>query len=205
MDALIISHEHQDHVRCAGIYQRKFGFPIYMTKKTQQATWCKLGQLSDVRHFMSGDTLTFGSVCVHTICTAHDAADGVAFVVECEGRRLGIFTDLGHPFDGLANALSSVDAAYLESNYDAGMLETGSYPLHLKERIRGGAGHLGNHEAAALVKKCAKKRPQWIAVAHLSEENNHPELAIDAQREVVGNDYPIYHASRHRVGDVLEV
>lgn len=205
IDAIIISHEHQDHVRCAGVFQRKFGLPIYMTQATQKATWCDLGRLCDVRHFTSGDTLTFGNVSVYTIPTAHDAVDGVGFVVECEGKRLGILTDLGHAFDGLADTLASVDAAYLESNYDAEMLETGSYPFHLKQRIRGGAGHIGNHEAAALLKACGKNVPKWIAVAHLSQENNHPELAMNAQRIAVGKDYPVHHASRHGVTDVLEV
>ncbi len=205
VDALIISHEHQDHIKSAGIFQRKFSHPIYMTKATRKATWCKLGQLSDVRHFNSGDTLTFGNVSVYTIKTAHDAVDGVAFVVECEGKRLGILTDLGHTFDGLAGTLASLDAAYLESNYDPDMLENGGYPFQLKERIRGGAGHIGNHEAAALLKACGKDVPKWVAVAHLSQENNHPELAISAQRDAVGRDYPVHHASRSGVTDVLEV
>jgi phosphoribosyl 1,2-cyclic phosphodiesterase len=126
-------------------------------------------------------------------------------VIECDGKRLGILTDLGHSFDGLAATLASVDAAYLESNYDADMLEQGPYPFHLKERIRGGAGHIGNHEAAVLLRACGRSVPNWIAVAHLSQENNHPELAIKAQRSAVGETYPVHHASRHCVSDVLEV
>ena len=207
VDALIISHDHSDHVRCAGIYQRKFGLPIMLTRPTLRAAqrWCKLGKLSDVRHFRAGETLDIKGVSVHTIPTAHDAVDGVAFVVEHEGRRLGILTDLGHPFDGLSCVLESVDAAYLECNYDTEMLETGLYPPHLKARIRGDGGHLSNHESAALVRSCGRQRPEWIAVAHLSEENNHPELAIGAQRDAVGADYPIHHAPRHNVSQPLQL
>jgi phosphoribosyl 1,2-cyclic phosphodiesterase len=205
VDALIISHDHIDHVRCAGVYQRKFGLPIYATRRTLAATWCSLGRLSDVRHFQSGDSLSFGHVVVHTIRTPHDAADGVVFVVECEGKRLGIFTDLGHPFRELQDLLEQVDAAYLECNYDPEMLETGTYPLPLKDRIRGDGGHLSNDESASLLRSCGRRRPEWIAVAHLSQENNRPELAVTAQRAAVGRDYPVHHASRHECSGLLTV
>ena len=203
--ALIISHDHSDHLRCAGVYHHKFGLPVYLTRPTHTASWCDLGKLSDVRYFSSGDTLTFGRMIVHTIPTAHDAADGVAFVVDCAGRRLGILTDLGHPFAGLQKLLESLDAAYLESNYDPKMLQTGNYPPHLKRRIKGPGGHLSNHEAAALLGACRRNRPKWIAVAHLSEENNDPVLAVAAQRDVVGRDYPVHHASRYECSELLEL
>jgi len=207
VDALIISHDHADHVRCAGGYQRKFGLPIYLTRRTHRtvAKWCDLGKLTDVRHFQSGDALTFGDVTVHTSPTAHDAADGVAFVVEAEGKRLGILTDLGHPYPGLQQLLESLDAAYLESNYDPEMLAAGPYPPALKARIRGLNGHLSNDDCANLLGACGRNRPHWVAVAHLSEHNNRPELAIRAQHAVVGRDYPVYHASRYDCSDLLEL
>jgi phosphoribosyl 1,2-cyclic phosphodiesterase len=205
VDALIISHDHSDHVRCAGVYQRKFGMPIYMTCDTFAAAtvWTDLGKLSDLRHFVSGESLSFVDVVVHTIPTAHDAADGVAFVVECAGQRLAILTDLGHPFGGLQGILESVDAAYLESNYDPAMLTDGPYPPRLKARIKGPGGHLSNEEAAALVRACGRNRPAWIAAAHLSEVNNRPELVIAAQHEAVGRDYPVHHASRYECSAIL--
>lgn len=205
VDALIISHDHNDHVRCAGVLHRKFGLPIYITRQTQAATWCKLGRLSDVRYFRAGNPITFDGVTVHTIPTPHDAADGVAFVVESDGSKLGILIDLGHPFCGLQEVLDSVDAAYVESNYDATMLETGSYPAELKARIRGKGGHLSNDDAANLLRACGRHRPKWIAVAHISEQNNQPELAIRAQHDAVGRNYPVYHASRHGVSELLVV
>jgi phosphoribosyl 1,2-cyclic phosphodiesterase len=205
VDALIISHDHVDHIRCAGVFQRKFGIPIYATRRTLSATWCRLGKLYDVRYFESGDVLRFGHVAVHTVRTPHDAADGVAFVVECEGRRLAILTDLGHPFAGLQDILELVDAAYLECNYDPHMLEHGSYPPPLKERIRGSGGHLSNNESAQLLRTCSRRRPKWVAVAHLSEENNRPDLAVAAQHSAVGRDYPVFHASRYRASPLMTV
>ncbi len=205
VDAVIISHDHTDHIRSAGIFRRKFGLPIYMTKSTLRATWCNLGRLDDVHYFRSGDTLEFGSVKVHTIPTAHDAADGVAFVIEHETKKLGILTDLGHVFSGLRGVLELVDAAYLESNYDAQLLANSDYPARLKQRITGSGGHLSNHESAELVACCGQSRPKWVAVAHLSERNNRPELALASQRDAIGNDYPVYLAPRTCESELLEV
>lgn len=204
VDALIISHDHIDHIRSAGIYQRKFGLPIYATKKTLNRTRCDLGVLRDVRHFRSGDVLSFNRVTVHTIPTPHDAADGVAFVVEHDGKRLGILTDLGHPFAVLRDVLSALDAAYLESNYDPDMLANGPYPLHLQERIRGLHGHISNHEAADLAREHGRGM-HWIALAHLSDENNCPDLALETHRRQVGKTFPLRLASRYDVSEILEI
>ena len=202
--AIIISHDHADHVRCCGIYQRKFGLPIYMTRSTHHATYCNLGPLNDVRYFKAGERLCFDGVTVHTIPTPHDAADGVAFIVEHDGKRLGIMTDLGHPFPELVRRLPALDACYLESNYDPHMLEAGPYPLPLKQRIRGGAGHLSNVQAAELI-HTAGKRLKWAAIAHLSEENNEPDLALATHRKHVGRTFPLFLASRYEVSEVMEV
>ena len=204
VDALILSHDHGDHTRCAGIYQRKFGLPIYVTRPTLAACEWALGRIDDVRPFTAGATLEFGGVRVHTIRTPHDGVDGVAFIVEAEGRRLAILTDLGHPFDALADVLGSADAAYLESNYDPQMLATGWYPEFLKRRIRGDGGHLSNAEAAELVRRCGTHM-QWVTLSHLSENNNTPALAAETFHEVVGKDLPCHVASRYEVGEPREV
>jgi phosphoribosyl 1,2-cyclic phosphodiesterase len=197
-DALIISHDHSDHTRCAGIYQRKFGVPMYITSTTYRAIRTDLGQLGTVRYFRAGEVLEIGDVRVHTVRTPHDAADGVVFIIEHDGRRLGIFTDLGHVFPGLDDLLASVDAAYLESNYDVDMLLDGPYPYFLKKRITGSGGHLSNADSAKLVRRMAK-RHAWIALAHLSEQNNHPELALEEHRTHVGRDFPFAVCSRSDV------
>jgi phosphoribosyl 1,2-cyclic phosphodiesterase len=204
VDALLITHDHTDHVRCAGIYQRLFGLPIYMTEDTYHAAAWQLGKAGDIRHFHAGESLSFGPVTVHTHSTAHDAADGVTFIVECRHKRLGIFTDLGHPFEGLAEQLESVDAAYLESNYDPLMLEEGPYPPDLKRRIRGPGGHLSNEESAELARLCAG-RHAWIALAHLSEQNNHPSLALGTHRRIAGHDQHLTVAGRYDVSRLLRL
>lgn len=204
IDAVIISHDHSDHVRCAGIYQRKFKLPVYMTQATWQRTAPYQGEMTDVRHFRAGEPLQFGDVTVHSLSTPHDAADGVVFVIEHERRRLGILTDLGHPFAMLKSLLCDLHAVYLESNYDPEMLAYGPYPYHLKERIRGRRGHISNDEAALLL-KAAGSRLQWAALSHLSEQNNCPDLAMDSARRRLGQSYPLRLASRYEVGEVMDV
>lgn len=204
VDALLISHDHDDHVRCSGVYQRKFGFPIYITRRTHGSIRATLGPLNDVRYFRAGQGLSFDGLTVHTLRTPHDAADGVVFVVEHGGRRLGILTDLGHPFDALRDLLPTLDAAYLESNYDPAMLAGGGYPPHLKARIRGPGGHLSNDEAADLVEG-AGRHLRWVALAHLSGQNNDPDVATATHRRVLGQCFPLRLASRYDVSEVMVV
>jgi phosphoribosyl 1,2-cyclic phosphodiesterase len=205
VDALIVSHDHADHVRCAGIYQRKFGMPLYITETTLRAAQssCDPGALREVGHFRAGDTMRFGRVKVETIRTPHDGADGVAFIVDDGTSRLGIFTDLGHVYDELKGALSSVDAVLIESNYDPDMLRNGPYPRYLKNRIAGPKGHISNIESAELIAGYGA-RLRWACLGHLSEQNNTPELTLGTHRAV--NNGMCYHvAGRYGAGDMLTV
>ncbi len=182
-----------------------FNVPVYVTKPTLNANAWSLGRLDDVRHFRTGESICIDGVTVHTIPTPHDAVDTVSFIVESDGHRLGIFTDLGHPFPLLDELLESVDAAYLESNYDVGMLDEGPYPEQLKMRIAGGGGHLSNEESADVLRRSVHRRMKWIALSHLSEENNTPETAVDTHRTRIGRDLPIHVASRYAVSPMWEV
>jgi phosphoribosyl 1,2-cyclic phosphodiesterase len=206
-DALLISHDHRDHARCLGIYERKFGLPVWLTEKTLAAAraYNKLGRITRVRHFEAGRVLRFGDVAVETIPTPHDASDGVAFVVDDGRRRLGILTDLGHVFSGLEAVLRSLDGVVIESNYDPTLLAQGSYPEFLKRRIQGPQGHLSNVEAAELLAAAQGGRLQWACLAHLSEENNEPDLALRTHRKVLGAGLPLHVATRYEASDVLEL
>jgi phosphoribosyl 1,2-cyclic phosphodiesterase len=205
LDAVLISHDHRDHAAGAGIYQRRYRVPIFVTEPTYRAVRGDWGPVHDVRHFRPGDTLQFEGVLVHTVPTPHDAADGVAFVVEHQGSRLGILTDLGHPFGGLADLMATLDAAYLESNYDPQMLAAGPYPEFLKQRIAGTGGHLSNGECVALALPHVDSKLKWLAIAHLSEQNNEPELALRQHRAAYGSDFPVHLAPRHATSDMLVV
>jgi phosphoribosyl 1,2-cyclic phosphodiesterase len=178
VDAVLISHDHADHARSMGIYHRKFHLPIYATAKTYQAAdRYRLGEIRDLRHFKAGETLQFGRVTVETISTPHDGADGVVFVVDDGRHRLGILTDLGHIFGELESIIRSLDAVLLESNYDPDMLADGPYPAFLKARIAGPGGHISNLKAAEVLQANAPAHMQWACLAHLSKDNNSPQLA----------------------------
>ncbi len=211
VDALLISHDHSDHAKNMAIYQRKFGMPVYLTRRTLAASqrFVKNGSMDKVRLFTAGATLAFGDVAVHTIPTPHDSADGVAFVVEHGGQRVGILTDLGHAFEGLREVLESLDAVILESNYDDQMLEHGRYPYRLKQRIRGAGGHLSNEDSARLLHSVhgagKKGRLQWACLCHLSEDNNTPEVARETHRKLLGDLLPIHVAPRYQTSEVFEV
>jgi phosphoribosyl 1,2-cyclic phosphodiesterase len=206
VDAVLISHDHSDHARSLGIFQRKFRLPVYVTRATlRAASYQGLGRLGDVRHFRAGEVLQFGGLRVETLPTPHDGADGVVFVFDDGHQRLGIMTDLGHPFAELAPAIASLDAVLLESNYDPQMLAAGRYPASLKQRIRGPGGHLSNLEAAELLCRAAGSRLRWACLGHLSEENNCPQLAFQTHRQVLGDRFPLHVASRYAAGDLLRV
>jgi phosphoribosyl 1,2-cyclic phosphodiesterase len=206
VDAVLISHDHVDHCRCMGVYHRKFGLPVYATAKTYRAaTRYALGVIEDLRHFKSGDTLRFGRVTVETIATPHDAEDGVVFVVGDGRHRLGILTDLGHVFDDLAGIIGSLDAVLLESNYDPEMLANGPYPDFLKQRIEGPAGHISNFEAAEVLLTSASKRMKWVCLAHLSEDNNTPALALKTHHRILGKRLPVHVATRYNATAVMDV
>jgi len=196
VSAVIISHDHSDHARYAGVYQRKYGLPIYITKKTLEAAGerCFLGRLRDVSFFRSGDEIGFGSVTVRTLPTPHDGEDGSVFVISAKAKRLGIMTDLGHVFEGLAAEVASLDAVFIESNYDPEMLRSGPYPAFLKRRIQGPRGHISNIEAAELL--LAGRYLRWACLSHLSGENNDPAVALRTHREVLGESIALYTASR---------
>jgi phosphoribosyl 1,2-cyclic phosphodiesterase len=207
IDGVLISHDHVDHSRAMGVYQREFGAPIHVTAATLRAARgrCSLGAMEDVRHFVAGTVLQWNGVRVETVPTPHDGADGVGFVIDDGDRRLGILTDLGHVFDGLKQVVSSLDAVLLESNYDAEMLTYGRYPEFLKRRIRGPGGHLSNLEAAELLGAAASSRLRWACLAHLSGDNNSPEVALQTHRDILGDRWPLHVATRYEASAVLEM
>jgi len=206
VQAVLVSHDHGDHVRNAGIFHRAFAADVHATAGTMALARRQrsLGRMAPPVLFQPGQDLTFGDLRVQTIPTPHDGAEPVSFVFDDGRRRLGILTDLGRCFDGLAEIVASLDAVILESNYDEAMLEAGPYPAFLKSRIRGPNGHISNAEAAHLIKQ-ASGRLRWACLGHLSEQNNTPATALAAVRRAVGKRLPLHVAGRTAATDILEV
>jgi phosphoribosyl 1,2-cyclic phosphodiesterase len=204
--AVLISHDHADHTSCLGVLQRKFGLPACASRKTLGALHGneKLGSLGETQAFRAGDTLRLGPLTVETLPTPHDAVDGVAIIVDDGECRMGIFTDLGHAFDGLEPAIASLDAVLLESNYDPVMLGRSRYPRWLQQRIAGPGGHLSNREAAELL-ATASDRLQWACLGHLSDDSNTARQALATHREVLGSSPTLHVAGRYEATAVLSI
>ncbi len=199
-DAVVLSHEHCDHISGIGVFHRKFGLPIYASMRTWNATRAKpsTGYIGIPNHFVPGKPFEIGSLRIETLRTPHDAIEGVCFVIEDieSGRRFGLFTDLGHVFSGLRRIINGLDAVLIESNYDEAMLRHGPYPQRLKDRISGKRGHISNEDAAELLNACDTSQLQWACIGHLSADNNSPEVALATHRERHGDRFPIFCAER---------
>ncbi len=198
--ALVLSHEHCDHICGVGAIHRKFGLPVYANLRTWNATRAKpsTGCIGSPNHFVSGEPFEIGSLRIGPLRTPHDAIEGVCFVIEDinSGQRFGLLTDLGHVFSDLRKVISSLDAVLLESNYDDAMLRHGSYPQRLKDRISGKRGHISNDDAARLLDKCCPSQLQWVCLGHLSAHNNSPEVALATHRERYGGRFQLFCADR---------
>ena len=205
VDALIISHDHADHARHTGVYSRKYRMPVYITQRTFEVASKKhgIGRINDVSYFSAGAVIKLGAVSIETISSPHDAADGCLFVISSGEKRLGIWTDLGHVFDELYSLVSTLDGLFIESNYDPLMLDNGPYPAFLKKRIKGPEGHLSNIDCASLLRVGIKLR--WACLAHISNNNNSPETALETIRRITGNNIPLYTANRYLSTEALKI
>lgn len=176
LKAIIITHEHTDHIKGAGVLSRRFDIPVYVTKETFNA--CQgLGKIDQVNFFECGSTFEIDSLAVNPFSISHDACDPVGFTLKHQGKKIGIATDLGVVTNLVRTHLSSANALYIEANHDPEMLMAGPYPWYLKQRIQSRTGHLSNQDARDLVAEVFHKDLDHVILGHLSEENNSPEKA----------------------------
>lgn len=177
--AIVVTHDHRDHTRGMGVFARRHGTPLHMTRPTREACADLLTGDEVVSEYSPGRPFAVGRVRVEPFLTVHDAADpvGVAVVDETSGLRLGIATDLGRPTAQICHALSGCDLLILEANHDEVLLHTGPYPASVKRRIASSHGHLSNQAAARLATELLHPRLAGVVLAHLSFECNRPILA----------------------------
>lgn len=175
IDALLITHEHTDHIGSSAAFARRHRLPVYMTPGTRLGA---RGATYPVLHeFHTGEPLTLGGLEILPFTVPHDAREPAQFVFTDGARRLALMTDAGHVTAHMIATLDGVDGLLLECNHDPLMLEHGPYPTALKRRVGGPYGHLPNHEAERLLTTLNPRRLQHVVGMHLSERNNCPELA----------------------------
>lgn len=203
LDALLISHEHGDHVNGAGVLSRRFDLPVYMTRGTLENLPPTIGRLSSVCVFDTGRAFDVGDLRVHPFAISHDAGEPAGFVIEHAGTRLGICTDLGIATNLVKVRLQGCHGLVVEANHDEEKLRNGPYPWHLKQRIRSPHGHLSNEDTCRLLESVHHDRMRCVVFAHLSETNNHPDLVMGSRRRLL--PAPRWETVRFEIGSQREI
>ena len=199
--AVFISHEHGDHISGLPVLSKKYKLPVYITAATERFGNLKL-EKKLVKRFKADEPVTIGNLSITAFQKEHDAGDPHSFVVSSSSVKVGIITDVGIACIKVIYHFKQCHAAFLESNYDEDMLMNGSYPYHLKKRISDGKGHLSNHQALELFKKHRPPFMSHLILAHLSKNNNKPELVDELFRKHASG-INIVVASRNKETDVF--
>jgi phosphoribosyl 1,2-cyclic phosphodiesterase len=186
VSAIIVTHEHTDHVGGVAAFAARFGTPVWLTFGTLSVVGERFAELPRVYGFDSHDVFAVGAIEIRPFPVPHDAREPVQFVCSDGRWRLGVLTDLGISTAFVEASLSGCDALVLECNHDRDMLANGDYPYPLKQRIAGRFGHLDNTAAAGLLANIDTSRLKHLVAAHLSQHNNTPELARAALAASLG-------------------
>lgn len=214
LSAILITHEHSDHTRGAGIISRKFDIPIYANENTWEAMDKEISpiKLKNKAYFSTETEFKIGDIVINAFNIPHDAAEPVGYNFFIDDKKITVATDIGHINKVLLKFFEMSDLILLESNHDIEMLKVGPYPWHLKQRILGEKGHLSNEMAGKVIAYLAGKGTKNFLLGHLSKENNFPELAYETVCSVlhekcikVNEDITLCVALRDKVGSVINL
>ncbi len=189
LDAIVVTHDHRDHTSGVGVMARRYKLPVYSAYRTVKAServWGKIGEICEIE---PGNIFTIKDLEFYPFSTPHDSKESVGFIFRTGDKKGGIATDLGFVTRLVRESLKRCNILVVESNHDETMLFDGPYPWHLKQRIKGRAGHLSNTESAELVDDIYHDGLEAVVLAHLSEVNNTPERAYAALMERMGERF----------------
>jgi phosphoribosyl 1,2-cyclic phosphodiesterase len=180
LNAIVVTHEHGDHIGGVARLARKFSLPVFLTHGTLRSQNGGFDELNAITEINAHQPFAIGEIQIQPYPVPHDAAEPVQYVFSNGEKRLGVLTDVGCSTPHIEETLSGCDALVLECNHDAELLSRSEYPYSLKQRIGGRLGHLNNLDAADLLARLDNRKLQHIVAAHLSHKNNRPDLAVNA-------------------------
>ena len=211
--AIFVSHEHSDHIRGIPVIAKKYQLPVYITEGTLLHGGLELDDRL-IRPFSAHKAVMIGELAVTAFQKLHDASEPHSFIISCKEITVGVFTDIGFPCEQVIRYFKQCHAAFLEANYDDELLDNGRYPYHLKNRIRGGKGHLSNKQALQLFTSSKPSYMSHLLLSHLSKNNNRPDLVLKLFNEHAGGteivvtsrdkETAIYHISNPEPGSQLK-
>lgn len=184
--SVLVTHEHHDHISGVGVLSRQLGLPVYANPETHRAAEVRVGKLHARKEFGTGEGFEIGDLQIHPFAISHDTEDPVGFVISDGLFSVGYCTDTGKITTLIEHHLKQCQVLILESNHDPQMLREGPYPPRLQQRVRSNRGHLANEDAGLFLRKLAGTSLSHVVLAHLSETNNLPELALRTVRESLG-------------------
>lgn len=190
LDAIVVSHEHNDHLHGVGVLSRRYDLPVYMSARTQAEAAPRMGRIQSIENFACGTDFKINDIIIHPFSTSHDACDSAGFTLQINGHKIGIATDLGIATHMVKHHLNGCSCLVLEANHDPRMLEQGPYPWPIKQRIKSRTGHLSNDDSKALLMDVMHDDLSHVILAHVSETNNTPEKALSVVAEQLGKNAP---------------
>ncbi len=212
---ILLTHEHTDHICGLGVLMRRHQMPLYVTAKTWQALEGKIGKVdpSQVHLYDTIDNMEIGDISIQSARISHDAVDPLCYAFMHGKAKVAIATDLGMISQEVIDKFKDSDLVMVESNHDIEMVKMGSYPMYLKRRILSELGHLSNEDAGHIAKEIIEYgKAKHILLAHLSKENNVPELAYETVKSIltdyqikVGEDISLDLTYRDRVGKYYKI
>lgn len=185
IDAILVTHEHSDHVQSLGMISKKYNIPVYANTETWNSMEKQKEKilLENIKFFENDKDFLLNDLIIHPFSTPHDAANPCGFNIHNGKKKLSIATDLGHMDNNILSELQESSFILLEANYDPEILKVSKYPFHLKNRISGPNGHLSNETAGKTISALMKNNLKEVMLGHLSKENNFPELAYQTVAE----------------------
>lgn len=209
LDAILVTHNHRDHISGVGVMARRYNIPVYSAYKTTKASERVWGKIDNISEIEAGNLFSINGLEFYPFSTPHDSAHSVGFIFKAGEKKGGIVTDLGFVTRLVRESLKNCNILVVESNHDEDMLIDGPYPWHLKQRIKGREGHLSNRDCADLLDDIYHDGLQKVVLAHLSEENNRHDLAYNSLIERMKNRFhPEVEVSmswQDRVGKMVAV